>query len=341
MRRPALKALVFFILGIILGHLIDIPVFILFSLLVLLLVSLLYFFLKENPKLANLFLISALLVAGFFRYEILSKDFPINHIVHFVGLDKYFSVEGKIVDYPDIRKDRTYLVVEIEKISRKDREISTCGQILIKIKQPTFRFNYGDRIRFNGYINQPTSKRNQGAFDYRKYLANKRIFGITYLSQDSKIEITKKKAGNPYHSKLIYPLRDWLLKLFDNSLSPLPSALMSGFLLGEVRDIPKDIYYMFRDTGTLHLLAVSGSNVGLVVLFVLSFLRLLRVPKVYATIIILAVIVIFANVVQNEPSVVRAGIMAGIALIGFLLYKNLDALNIVSFAALLILLYSP
>jgi competence protein ComEC len=256
-------------------------------------------------------------------------------------LDKYFAVEGKIVDYPDVREDKTYLVVEVEKVSNKDKEIKTCGQILVRIKQPTFKFNYGDKVRFGGYINQPTPKRNPGAFDYRKYLTTKRIFGITYLSQDSGIEIISKKTANPYYSLFIYPLRSWMLKLFDNTLSVLPRALMSGFLLGETRNIPKDIYQMFRDTGTLHLLAVSGSNVGLVILIVLGFLRFLRIPKVYATIIVLVVIVVFANLVQNEPSVVRAGIMAGVALAGLLLYKNLDALNIVSFAALLILVYSP
>ncbi|MCJ7508233.1 MAG: DNA internalization-related competence protein ComEC/Rec2 [candidate division Zixibacteria bacterium] len=341
MRRPALLAVIFFIFGILLGRLINLPVFLLFSFLILFIILMLYFFLSGNLRMANLFLILALFLGGFFRYEILSKDFPINHIIHFTGLDKYFAIEGKIADYPDVREDKTYLVVEVEKISNKNKEIKTCGQILVRIKQPTFEFNYGDRIHFSGYINQPTSKRNPGAFDYRKYLTSKRIFGITYLSQDSRIEIIGNKTANPYYSLFIHPLRKWILKLFDNTLSVLPRALMSGFLLGETRDIPKNIYQMFRDTGTLHLLAVSGSNVGLVILIVLGFLRLLRIPRVYATIVTLAVIVVFANLVQNEPSVVRAGIMAGVALVGLLLYKNLDALNIVSFAALLILVYLP
>lgn len=49
---------------------------------------------------ANILLVLALLFGGFFRYEILSQDFPINHITHFTGLDKYFAIEGRIVDYP-------------------------------------------------------------------------------------------------------------------------------------------------------------------------------------------------------------------------------------------------
>ncbi|HEX9916842.1 MAG TPA: ComEC/Rec2 family competence protein [candidate division Zixibacteria bacterium] len=341
MRRPALLAVIFFIFGILSGSFVDLPVFLLFSFLILFIILMLYFFLSGNLRMANLFLILALFLGGFFRYEILSQDFPINHITHFTGLDKYFAIEGRIVDYPDVREDRTYLVVEVEKISSGDKYLRTCGEIMVRIKQPTFRFNYGDEVRFNGYINQPTPKRNPGAFDYRKYLNSKRIFGISYLSQENKIEITRKKTANFYYSSFIYPLRSWILKLFDNTLSALPCALMSGFFLGETRDIPKSIYQMFRDTGTLHLLAVSGSNVGLVVLIFLGFLRLLRVPRLYAAIVTLAVIIVFANLVQNEPSVVRAGIMAGVALVGLLLYKNLDALNIVSFAALLILVYSP
>ena len=327
-------------MGIILGNLIDVPVFLLFSILVLLLVLLLYSFLKQNQRMAELLLVLTLLVAGLFRFELLTRDFPLNHISHFAGLDRFFSVKGRIVDFPDVREDRTYLTMEVEKISNANREISSCGQILIRIKQPSFRFNYGDKISFNGYVNQPTNKRNPGAFDYRKYLSGKHIFGVVYLLQDRDIAILGRK-GNLYYSGVIYPLRDWLLSLFGKTLSPLPSALMSGFLLGEVRNIPKSIYCMFRDTGTLHLLVVSGSNVGLIILFVLGILRFSKVPRVYATLITLVVIVVFANLVQNEPSVIRAGIMASAILVGLILYKKPDALNVISFAALLILFCSP
>jgi competence protein ComEC len=45
--------------------------------------------------------------------------------------------------------------------------------------------------------------------------------------------------------------------------------------------------------------------------------------------------------VRNDPPVVRAGIMAAVVLVGVLLYKDVDLINVVSFSGLAILLFSP
>jgi competence protein ComEC len=264
-------------------------------------------------------------------------------------------VTGKIADEPDVRENKTFLTVETEKVSEGDKTVPTCGQIILKIKEPTSRsdeppsggtrmggrFDYADKIKFKGYLSEPASRRNPAAFDYKKYLNRKRIYGMVSLSEADKIEIIKKESGNLFFSKIIIPLRRWILGVFDQTLSGNHKALLSGFLLGETRDIPKDVYNMFRDTGTVHLLAVSGSNVGLVILIIFYLLRLARVPKFPLTFITLISIFIFSNLVNNQPPVVRAGIMASVALLGILLYKDLEILNLVSFAALGILFFYP
>jgi competence protein ComEC len=189
-------------------------------------------------------------------------------------LNRPVTITGKIEDEPDIRESKTFLTVETESISPIEnpalsgdgKTIPTCGQIILKIKESTSRFDYADKVKFKGYLNEPASQRNPGAFDYKKYLNRKKIYGMVSLSKAESIEIVKKEPGNLFSSKIVIPLRKWILGVFDNTLSGNHKALLSGFLLGETRDIPKDIYTMFRDTGTVHLLAVSGSNVGLVIL---------------------------------------------------------------------------
>jgi competence protein ComEC len=231
--------------------------------------------------------------------------------------------------------------VETESISLDHKTIPTLGQIILKIKESTSRFDYADKIKFKGYLNEPASRRNPGAFDYKKYLNRKRIYGMVSLSKAESIEIAEKEPGNLFSSKIVIPLKEWILGVFDRTLSGNHKALLSGFLLGETRDIPKDIYNMFRNTGTVHLLAVSGSNVGLVILIIFYFLRLVRLPKLPLTFVTLISIFIFSNLVNNEPPVVRAGIMASVALLGMLLYKDLEMTNLVSFAALVILFFYP
>jgi competence protein ComEC len=341
MRRPAFYALILFIIGILVGSFFDLPTLLLFSILILSLFFSVLLLLRKDQKSANVFIIISLILTGFFRYELLTKDFPQNHISHFLNLNRPVAITGKIQDQPDVRVNKTFLKVQAQTLSKGKKAIATSGQMMLKIKEPTFRFDYADKIKFKGFLYEPSPVRNPGAFDYKKYLSRKGIHGIVTLSRADKVQIVSKEPGSMFLSKIIIPLRKWILGVFDKTLSGNHKALLSGFLLGETRDIPKNIYDMFRDTGTVHLLVVSGSNVWLVVGIIFALLSLLRVPKIPTTIITLISIFIFANLVHNDPPVVRAGIMASVVLLGVLLYKDVQMINLVSFSALVILLFSP
>ena len=341
MRRPAFYALFLFVSGILLGNFFDLPVVLLLSIFALTLLFCVLFLLRKERRSANLFFILSIVLAGFFRHELLTRDFPSNHVKNFLSLNSKVSITGKIMEEPDVRKNKTFITLEVEKISIGERTYSTTGQIILKVKEPTFKFDYADNIKFKGYLNEPTSKRNPGAFDYKKYLNRKKIYGIVSLSHANQVEILKTSKGNIFSSKIVIPLRRWILGIFDRTLSGNHKALLAGFLLGETREIPKQVYTMFRDTGTVHLLAVSGSNVWLVIGVIFGALSLLRVPKIFATLMTLPCIFIFSNLVHNDPPVVRAGIMAAVVLVGILLYKDVNLINVVSFSGLVILFFSP
>lgn len=341
MRRPAFYALAFFVCGIILGDFFDLPITLLLSGSALALAFCLAFLLRKQRGDATFFLVLSLVSAGFARHELLTRDFPRNHISNYLNLGSSLTFTGTIADEPDVREDKTFVTLEAETISDRGRTYFVTGRIMLKIKQPVFKFDYADHIAFTGFLNQPTSTRNPGAFDYKRYLGRKRIFGIVNVGRADEVEILAEGEGNLYWSQVVIPARGRIQSVFDRTLSGDHKALLAGFLLGETREISKRVYTMFRDTGTVHLLAVSGSNVWLVVAVILGALTLLRVPKVVRIGLSLACIVIFANLVHNDPPVVRAGIMAGAVLLGTLLYKDVDLVNVVSFAGLIILFVSP
>lgn len=341
MRRPALYALMCLTGGILLGDILDLPVLLLFSLLILTLAFSVIFLLRKEALSTSLFLALGLILAGFLRHEVLTRQLPANHISHFLNSKSAVTITGEIAAEPDVRKDKTFITVEVKTVSDGYKIHPTCGMAILKTKEPTFRFDYADKIKLKGYLMEAASKRNPGAFDYARYLNRRGIFGIISLSYADQIEILERGQAGFYQSKIVIPLRRWIKGVFDKTLSGDHKALLAGFLLGETREISKEVYAIFRNTGTVHLLVVSGSNVWLVVGFILGALILLRVPKVVAIFLSLVCILIFANLVNNDPPVVRAGIMAGVVLLGSLIYKDIDLVNIVSFAALLILFFSP
>ena len=305
MKYPALGAVVAFILGIMVGDYVDLPSFFLLAILILSLVFSIYFYFKKS-KILDFILLFTLFLAGFWRYELKTKDFPLNHISNFLDLEKPVLLTGKIIVDPDVRENKTYLTVETSKLEWDNRGLPITGKILVKIRQSTFDFNYGDLIQLKGYLNSPLSQRNPGLFDYKRYLSTKGIYGTVFLASPQNIKILENQSGNFFISKIILPTKKFIRNIFTSTLDEPHRSLLAGFVLGEKREISKEIYEMFTKTGTLHLLAVSGFNVGIIVLFLFGFVKLFRIPKWGNLVVVLLGILIFSFITNNQPSVVRA-----------------------------------
>ncbi|MCJ7498098.1 MAG: ComEC/Rec2 family competence protein [candidate division Zixibacteria bacterium] len=338
-RRPALLALLAYTSGILLGDYFNLST--LFLLFLILSLLFLLFFFRQEKKIVTTIITLLLILAGFWRYELKTRDLPINHISFFTKLYGKVELKGIISRDPDIREDKTFLEIDTRELSFNHKKIKTTGKILLKIKKPTSLFNYGDLIQLKGYLYSPYPPKNPGAFDYRKYLSTREIFGCLNLQSDSEVKILERGEGNIFISKIILPVKYYILNFFKSSLTGSHQAILSGFVLGERRDIPQEVYKLFTDTGTLHLLAISGSNVAIVVLVFFGAFKLLRIPYRVSLLLVFPLIIVFSFVTGNQPSVVRASIMTSIFLISLLVERERDLINIWALAALVILFANP
>ncbi|MCI0531506.1 MAG: ComEC family competence protein, partial [candidate division Zixibacteria bacterium] len=211
---------------------------------------------------------------------------------------------------------------------------------LIKIKKPSHKFNYGDKISVRAYLFSPQNRRNPGSFDYKRHLNVKGIYGQMTVSSPDEVFI-QSRPGNLLLTKIIYPARQKILEHFNRSLAPPYNYLLAGFLLGEKRGMPQEIYDKFTQTGTLHLMAVSGSNVALVLVFAYFVIGLLPLPRWVKFAILSGVIVFFALLTNLQPSVTRASIMAILALFAYYTEREINFLNLVSVTLLIILFFNP
>ncbi len=99
-----------------------------------------------------------------------------------------------------------------------------------------------------------------------------------------------------------------------NSLLPEPHAsLLSGILFGTRTSMPKDFYTDLITTGTLHIVALSGINISILVNLVAQ--TTLFLGRKASSILTICLIVLFVIFVGPSPSVVRAAIMGSLSLI--------------------------
>lgn len=197
---------------------------------------------------------------------------------------------------------------------------------------------YGNRLVASGEWGRASGQRNPGGFDYQSYLEHQEVSGIIRISE---FKLLDRSGGNPLTSGLVIPLRRYLRNTIGHYLDGDQASLLSGLLLGERHRLSPAVREAFSDTGTTHVLAVSGLHAGLMALIIFVILRILRLPKRAASLGTVAGLAVYTLAAGAGPSIVRSSIMAGMILLGGLWERQGNGLNMLGLAGLLILSFWP
>jgi len=337
-KYPSLLVLIFVLSGIVVADLLPLPswcfLLIMFSGLLGGSVALM----SRRPATALLWF--SLCLAGFaaFNFSHQYSDVGPNHVSRIITEKKIYRIYGRVADWPELKPDRTEIHVALDSL-RAESVWRVEGGILLKVTDTTTALQRGDRIEFRGRIYPLPPSQNRSGFDYRRYLTLHGVSGIVYLP--TLLDVRVDRRSRFAFLSFVDDLRTAIVSSLNRNLSPVAAALATGFLIGETRNIPPGIYRMFRDTGTLHLLAVSGSNVALVLIFIVVLLRPLGLNFSWRAVVLLIAIAIFAALSYGDPSVIRASVMATLVILARLLQRRLDLNNIIALTALIILLVEP
>ncbi|HSG99348.1 MAG TPA: ComEC/Rec2 family competence protein, partial [candidate division Zixibacteria bacterium] len=176
------------------------------------------------------------------------------HIRRLADTNQTYTLFVTISDWPDVREQRTALTVEVDSVRLGGVTETRYGGLLINIGVATHDFQYSDQLILSGRITSPRARRNPGGFDYARYLRWRNIFGIVYLPHHFGIQ---RNPETPLSvAGIVRTVRGFILDVFRGNLEAEQSALASGFLIGETAGISDRVYHHFRNSGTLHLLAV-------------------------------------------------------------------------------------
>ncbi|MGC4941741.1 ComEC/Rec2 family competence protein [Kribbella sp. DT2] len=91
-------------------------------------------------------------------------------------------------------------------------------------------------------------------------------------------------------------------------------GLVPALVMGDESGVPPELVEDFKTTGLAHLSAVSGTNLTLLLAFVIPLARLLGVRARGLTVVGLAMVVVFVVLARPQPSVLRAAAMGLVAL---------------------------
>ncbi len=340
-KRPLFIIAIFFIIGIFASSLFfNSRLFImLFIINCLLAASAL--FLDAHKRLLSVALLLSVMCLGSIVY-INSKILSNGNISNLLGNDPLKTKIIGVIRSPALGRKSYFgkinsrYLFEIESMNYKGKWLAAEGLGYIKI-QTESSYKYGDKVSLYGKIRKPISFK---GFDYKKYLERKDIFfildvkesNLTLLEADYKINQVLKYA---------YLFRE---KIKNNIISKMnfeQGAFLNGILFGDISELPIELEDSFKKSGTMHILAVSGLNVGLIAISILSFFKFLRLKREINYILVMIFLWLFTNMALFSPSVVRATIMMSIFLFGMLLGRRVDVYNSLGASALTILAINP
>lgn len=206
------------------------------------------------------------------------------------------------------------------KVQGSSQTLSGKLRVHLKTEQlPALRI--GDTVSVSGRLARPQPALNFGAFSYRDYLRHQGIFAVVYARDINKIQ--NGPAWAPF--RLLQGLRMQILSGFERGLPIEQARLLGSLLLGAgASPVPEKIQQNFQATGLQHVLAVSGFQVQLLVLGVLGLCLLLRLPRLASVLICLGCLWTFVALTGFPASVLRAGMVASLGLLGYLRFRSLD-----------------
>ncbi|MGP7819025.1 DNA internalization-related competence protein ComEC/Rec2 [Niallia sp. 01092] len=198
----------------------------------------------------------------------------------------------------------------------------------------------GKTCNITGVLEKPAIATNENGFDYEQYLRGKSIywqleagqFPIQNCSEKQSNVITKLKTIRQTGS-------EWIEQHFSNETKALAIAL----IFGDRQWIEHDVQTAYQKLGIIHLLAISGSHI--IVIVGLSYFLLIRfgVTKENAITILLCILPVYAVLTGLSPSVIRAVLMSMLILVKrkWRMLSSLSAVDIISVVFLLYLFYEP
>lgn len=245
-------------------------------------------------------------------------------------------LSGEIIDEPNLGEDNQKLTVQIEKIQGKTL-------YFVKILMSTgleMDFKYGDRINFSGILKKPENfLTDQGKiFDYINYLKKD---GILYTMSYPKIQVSSHGKGNIF-KKYLFDVKEKFIEKI-NLVIPNPESLfMDGLILGEKSAFSQSLRESFVNTGTIHVVALSGYNVTIVAEWIMKLLRRISfISENFAISVGVFTIILFIIMTGASSTAIRAGVMATLALVARATGRNYDVARALILAGVFMVLVNP
>ena len=338
---PLLWIALSFITGIVIASLLILSATIWLSIALALLFIVIFFRLSRfssNPisKFLLRFPLSAIVLLSFFLgawwYQFRQPNIDAFHIAFYNDREYEMLVTGTLAEPPDYRDTYTNLRLNVDAVDSGSGDLPVSGVLLVRVSQNQ-TYEYGQRLRVRGSLKTPPEDEE---FSYRDYLARDGVYSYMSIAEVT----TLPGNGGSAFQAAVYKLKDKMLQKTYRLFNDPEASLLAGILLGVDTGLTNDLQNAFKNTGTAHIIAISGFNIAIIAGIFFSMFKTMFGERLGALFAILG-IAFYTFLVGAEAAVVRAALMGSISLLARQFGRRNDGLNALAIVALVMAAINP
>jgi len=289
---------------------------------------------------AGAIVMACLFCLGFFRVDTF-RD--INRANHF-SKTKAEAYKIRVQEFGVTRFQFHRFRAKVEGVKWENELKHTTGNVLVYWDTalgdiPKLGEQFWIKADFKGI---PTPK-NPNEFNYKQYLSYYNIYFKTYLKSRKAFVVVE--SGPPWASNMLNKIRVEVKLIFSRYLKEgSTNKIAQALILGSKSGLDEEVKSYFAQTGTLHVLAVSGLHVGILFLILKSltgFLKGSKKGQILAAVLVLLGVWLYAVVTGFSASVQRASCMFSLLSIGSLFKGKHNGINSLFASAFIMLAYNP
>ncbi|MFY7734741.1 MAG: ComEC/Rec2 family competence protein [Bacteroidia bacterium] len=267
----------------------------------------------------------------------------LNYQTHFTKTNgEYLLLD--INEPGQIRKNSIKCRAKVLQVVSKGYNQAVDGNIILYFEKDSSllpHLSYGTRLLIKNKCQEIKGPQNPYEFNYKRYLAFNQIYQQAFLLKNNFIVIDQL-GGNPLW-KIAYEAQAFFNKtLLTYVKSNSEIAISKALLYGYDDDIDSDLVKAYSNTGTLHVLAVSGMHVGLIfwlINLVLKYFDKKKYQRIIKAIISLLIIWAYSLLCGLSPSILRASVMFSFVALGNTVKNKPNIYNTLAASAFSLLLF--
>lgn len=258
------------------------------------------------------------------------------------------EITGTVISIPQgLTENKPKFFFNVEKINFGSVEKTFKSEkVLVTVNIfPDSQFNLADlklynSLKLTGRLSRPFIAGNPSQFDYGNYLRNHNTYAVFYAKDFEKLN--KDFSLKEKFMQRVNDYRENVLSIHSKYLPSPNLEILGGIVFGDdAVSPPKNIKQSFINSGLLHILAASGMNVAFIYAFFYFIMSVLRINYKVRVVTGMIMVVVYALMTGLGASVIRATFMLLFVLVGKLIDRDAHSISLLSFVALLMLLYNP